>query len=181
MTNEELAIRIKAGIDVADNMLLLWQQNQGFIGQIANRYKYLAEEDDLLQEGYLGLCKAVDGYDPDQGVKFLTYAKYWIQQKMIRYIHNNGTVRIPVHEQITLSQYEKLVDAFATQIGRKPTDREIGHYLGLNGKQVTQLKKYAAMANIGSLDVPVGEDGDSSMYDLLPGQESPEDEAVEKQ
>ena len=84
-------LQTQAGANVADNMLRLWEQNRRFIFKMANRYRGQAEEDDLIQEGYLGLCRAVDGYDPDQGVNFLPYAGNWIRQGMARFIHNNGT------------------------------------------------------------------------------------------
>lgn len=64
MSNEELVNRIQAGIDTAANMAELWQQNKGFIVRMARRYSQLAEVDDLIQEGYIGLCNAVDGYRP---------------------------------------------------------------------------------------------------------------------
>lgn len=95
MTNEQLTIRIKAGIDVANNMLQLWQQNRGFIHKIVNQYKAYAEEEDLEQEGYLGLSAAVDHYNPDEGVTFIHYASFWIKQYIARYIRGNGTVRLP--------------------------------------------------------------------------------------
>lgn len=75
-SNEQLVIRIKAGIDVSDNMLQLWEQNRGFIATIAKKFCGYAEMDDLLQQGYLGLCQAVDAYDPDVGAPFVDYAAY---------------------------------------------------------------------------------------------------------
>lgn len=71
MTNEQLVIRIRAGIDVAENMLKLWQQNQGFIVAIAKRFQGYEDMEDLRQQGYIGLCQAVDGYNPDEGVYHL--------------------------------------------------------------------------------------------------------------
>lgn len=79
MTNEQLVLRIRAGENVPDNMLQLWQQNRGFIHKIVNQYKTFAEEEDLEQEGYLGLSEAVNHYNPDEGVTFLHYASYWIK------------------------------------------------------------------------------------------------------
>lgn len=67
MSNEQLALRIKAGEDVADNMLKLWEQNQGMIEELAGKYCYMAEKEDLKQEAYFAICKAVDSYDPDKG------------------------------------------------------------------------------------------------------------------
>ena len=91
MTNEQLALRIKAGEDVADNMLQLYQQNMGIIKDYARKYRSMAEEEDLQQEAYFAICKAVDSYDPDKGVSFLSWAVYWIRQQLLRYCQNNGT------------------------------------------------------------------------------------------
>ncbi len=81
-------------------MFALWQQNRNFIHTIAIHYQGCAELEDLEQEGYLALYDAVDRFDPMLLYAFITYAAYWIRQRMRRYIENCGrTVRIPVHEQ----------------------------------------------------------------------------------
>lgn len=74
MTNDQLVLRIRAGEDTAENMLMLWQQNQGIIGKLAGKYKSMAEEEDLKQEGFLGLCEAVRHWEPDDGADFMSYA-----------------------------------------------------------------------------------------------------------
>lgn len=178
MTNEQFAIRIKAGIDVADNMLQLWQQNRGFIHKIVNQYKVYAEEDDLEQEGYLGLSAAVDHYNPDEGVTFIHYASFWIKQYIARYIRGNGTVRLPEFMQGRIREYNKMVRKWKENYHRKPTDEEICHFLDLNWEMLENLKKAVQMAKIGSLDVPIGEDEDCSLYDLIPGSMD-EEEQVE--
>lgn len=181
MTNEQLVILVQDGKDTAENMARLWGQNQRFVFKMANRYKGQAEVEDLVQEGYLGLCRAVDGYDPEQGVKFLPYAAHWIRQNMARYIHNNGTVRIPAHEQGRLHQYRKLCNTFLLEEGRGPTDREIGHYLGLDAKGVRQLKRAAQMAAIKSLDAPApGEEEDMPLSDAVAAPEDVEGTALDK-
>lgn len=180
MTNEQLAIRIKAGIDVADNMLQLWQQNRGFIHKIVNQYKAYAEEEDLEQEGYLGLCAAVDHYNPDEGVTFIHYASFWIKQYIARYIRGNGTVRLPEFMQGRIREYNKMVQKWQQNYHRKPTDGEICHFLDLSWEMLENLRKAAQMAQIGSLDVPVGEEGDCSMYDLLPSAMDEEEQTIEK-
>lgn len=180
MTNEQLVTRIKAGVDVADNMLRLWTQCRRFIFKMSNRYRGCAEEDDLTQEGYLGLCRAVDGYDPGLGVDFLPYAAHWIRQAMARFIHNNGTVRIPVHEQGSLHQYRRLCNAFLLEEGREPTEREIGHYLGMGPKAVGRLKEAARMASIGSLDAPLDESEDISLSDAIAAPYDLEADALDK-
>ena len=180
MTNEQLAIRIKAGIDVADNMLQLWQQNRGFIHKIVNQYKTYVEEEDLEQEGYLGLSAAVEHYNSDEGVTFLHYASFWIKQYMSRYIKSNGTIRLPEFMQGRIREYNKMVQKWQQNYHRKPTDEEICHFLDINWEMLENLRKAAQMAQIGSLDVPVGEEGDCSMYDLLPSAMDEEEQTLEK-
>ena len=180
MTNEQLTIRIKAGIDVANNMLQLWQQNRGFIHKIVNQYKAYAEEEDLEQEGYLGLSDAVNHYNPDEGVTFLHYASFWIKQYMSRYVKSNGTIRLPEFMQGRIREYNRMVQKWQQNYHRKPTDGEICHFLGLNWEMLENLRKAAQMAQIGSLDVPVGEEGDCSMYDLLPSAMDEEEQTIEK-
>ena len=110
LTNEQLVLRIKAGENTAANMLQLWEQNKGFIYKIALKYQEYEEIDDLMQQGYLGLYDAIDNYDPSQGVKFITYAGYWIKQSMTRYIDNySSAVRISVPEQEHIRNYKKVV------------------------------------------------------------------------
>lgn len=161
-------------------MLKLWEQNRRFIFKMANRYRGQAEEDDLIQEGYLGLCRAVDGYDPDQGVNFLPYAGNWIRQRMARFIHNNGIVRIAVHEQESLYQYRRLCNTFMMELGREPTDREIGHHLSLGYKAVCRLKEAARMADIRSLDTPIDEEADTSLSDTIAAPEDVEGDTLDK-
>ena len=76
MTNEELVIRIQNHIDEADNMLQLWQQNTGLIATIAKKYSGYEDFDDLMQEGYIGLCNAVTAYNLEEGARFSTYAAF---------------------------------------------------------------------------------------------------------
>lgn len=180
MVNEQLVIRICAGIDEADNTLQLWQQNRGYINKIVNHYKAYAEEEDLQQEAYLGLCEAIRHYNPEEEVPFITYAGYWIRQQIGRYIKSNGTVRLPEHIQARVKEYKQMVLKWKVTIGRKPTDREICHYLGISREMLESIRKTAQMARIGSLDVPVGEDGECSMYDLLPSAINEEEQVIEK-
>ena len=95
MSNEQLVVLIQDGIDEAENMSLLWQQNEGFIGKLALIYAGQAEMDDLKQEGYLALCEAVRGYDVTREVPFLSYASFWLKTRMRRYVDQNKPVRLP--------------------------------------------------------------------------------------
>lgn len=179
-SNEELVIQIKAGIDAAENMLQLWQQNQGFITAIAKRFQGYEDMEDLRQQGYIGLCQAVDNYNPDEDTLFMTYARFWIRQSMQRYIEDCGSVvRIPVNLRSKVGKYKKLTAAFLAQFGRNPSDEEYRSYLDISDGILEKLRQAITMEDMGSLDVPIGEGEDCSMYDLLPGQESPEAEIVD--
>ncbi len=160
MTNEELVNKIKAEKNNSDYMLQLYRQTKKFIIMIAKEYVGKAEMEDLEQEGYLALYDAIEGYDPDRGCKFLTYAKYWIKQAMTRYIQNTGsTVRIPSHACEKLQDYKKLINAFWVCYGRKPNIREIAYNLKLSIEQVISIEKSAEMERLGSLDSYIFDDG----------------------
>ena len=181
MTNEELAIRIRAGIDVVDNMLILYQQNRGMIEKLAGKYSSMAEKEDLMQEGYIGLCNAVNHWDPDGGAKFLTYAVFWMKQRMRRYIEDCGSVvRIPVNEQQKQREYQKVKAAFEAQIGRKPTERELCHYLGVSRKTLARMENIAGIRKIASLDSYTGDEEDTPLSDMIPGHEDVEGSVLDE-
>lgn len=181
MDNEQLVARINAGIDTADNMLLLYQQNKGLIYTIAKKYSGLAELDDLAQEGYIGLCEAVSHYDNAAGVKFSSYAGTVIRRHMQRYIHGNSAVSMSEHMSALLHQYNRLCSAFIARYDRKPTDREVCHYLELSGKTLVLLKKAVEMSRTASLDVPISEeDGETTLCDTLKADYDTEQEVLER-
>lgn len=170
MNNEELVALIKAGIDTADNMLALWEQNKGMICKIARKYRAYADIEDLLQEGYLALYPAIDGYNPDNGNKFLSYAAPVIDQRLRRYVYNSSSpVRIPEHERMKIYEYKKVVNAFQTCLGRKPTRQEIAHNMGLSDKVVREIEKSVRMGQIASLDMPLKDEGGTdTLIDMIP-------------
>lgn len=170
MSNEELVALIKAGIDTADNMLALWEQNKGMICKIARKYSAYADIEDLQQEGYLALYPAIDGFNPDNGNKFLSYATPVIDQRLRRYISYSGSpVRIPEHERVKICEYKKMVNAFQTYLNRKPTRQEIAHNMGLSDKVVRELEKSVRMGQIASLDMPLKDEGGTdTLIDMIP-------------
>lgn len=180
MDNEQLVIRIKAGIDAAENMLQLWQQNQGYVFKIVNSYREYGEEEDLRQEGYLGLSEAVSHYNQDEGTPFITYAGYWIRQRIVRYIKGNGTVRLPEHMQGRIRKYKAVLAKWQRDLGRRPSEMEICGFMDIDEEMLRCIEKAARMGKIGSLDVPVGEDEDCTFYDLLPGTANEEEQVLEK-
>lgn len=183
MSNEQLVVRIKAGEDVAGNMERLYTQVKKFIHAIAWGYRGIGEVEDLEQEGYLALYPAIDGYDPDYGVKFLTYAESWIRQRMIRYARNNGSsLRLPVHCLEDMQRYGRFVSAFAAAHGREPSDAETRFYLGFTTEEVREIQENIRKSRLKSLDSPVtGLDGgeDATVGDLVASDEDPEGDALD--
>ena len=181
MTNEQLVARIRAGEDEAENMLALWQQNKGFIYKMAVKYQGYAEIEDLLQEGYLGLCEAVQHYDSAQGVSFITYAAFWIRQVIRRYIDNCcSVVRIPVSAKEEILQYKKIVDEYRKWYGKEPTDSEMRAFMYVSKEKLDAIKNSARMVNIRSLSEPVGDENDCSLEDVVASDQNIEDDVIKK-
>lgn len=174
-SNEKLVELIRAGADPACHMLQLWQQNRGLIGKIAARYQGCEDMEDLKQQGYIGLCDAVKGYCPKEGIPFANYAAYWIRQSMIRYIENSGAVRIPSYKQQEQRKYKRFVHDFEMQTGRAPADREICYYMGINDSDLQEIRRSVRTKQTESLDRYIGEDGGMTVSDLVPDDTDIED------
>lgn len=180
MTNEELVARIQAGIDEADNMLSLWQQNKGLIHAIARKYAAYEEMEDLEQQGYFGLCDAVRCYEPEEGANFCTYAVIWIKQSLQSYIDNCSTV-VRIHDRTKrrIVKYRRLYTSFEKEYNRKPTDREISSLLGVSIEIVKHVKEAAIMEKISSLDTPLNKDTEDTVGDFQPGAEYVENSVLD--
>lgn len=171
MTNEELATLIRAGVDVPDNMAALYEQNKGMIAKLAGRFKTYAEFDDLMQEGYIGLCNAVDAWVSDGGASFIHYAVFWMKQAMQRYIENCGScVRIPVHQQQRIRKLKKIRGQYVKLLGREPADWELCRLLGVSRDVLHHIQEDARKGQTGSLNAPLGEEGDLTLEDTIPDQ-----------
>ena len=181
MSNEELVKQIRAGSDTADHMLVLYQQNRRMIEKLAGKYSGMAEKEDLMQEGYIGLCNAVNHWEPDGGANFLSYAVFWIRQRMLRYIEENGSVvRIPAQERQKQQEYRKMVADFESQNGRKPTNEELCRCLGVGNRTLVRMQERSVMGRITSLDVCVGEEEDMLLSDMIPGQQDVEGSVLDE-
>lgn len=180
-TIEQLVAWIKAGEDVAGNMGRLYVQVRAFIRSMAWDYRGHADLEDLEQEGALALYTAIDNYDPAAGCLFLTYAGSWIRQAMSRYAWNNCiSIRIPEHERVQVWQYQKLEKAFWSRMGRGPSDQEAAYHLGVTRQQVLGLKKSISAMEVQSLDGRLGEDGESTLGDIIPGYGDVEKDVLER-
>lgn len=182
MTNEQLVTLVKAGENVADNMLQLWKQNENFIYKLALKYKGCAEIDDLNQEGYIGLCNAVEHYETDKGVLFLSYASYWIEQAMRYYINNcTGAIRVPVYARYEVQQYKKIANEYRKWYGREPSDIEMRDFLGVSAEKLETIKRACIVLNMRSLSEPVGgEDEELLLGDTIAQDENVEEDVIKK-
>jgi RNA polymerase primary sigma factor len=165
MSNEELVKNIQQGIDSSNNMRQLYQQNYGIILKIAKRYAYNNDVEDLTQEAYFGLYEAVNRYEDTHETTFITYAAYWVQQAIQRYLENNGDlVRLPVGLNGRMYQYKKMVGTYEKELNRKPTDREVCKHLNIGIKALESLKaSIHSFDKLDSLDREMQGEDDSSI------------------
>lgn len=182
MTNEQLVTFVQAGENVADNMLQLWKQNETFIGQIAMKYHGYAEIDDLKQEGYIGLCNAVDHYDSNKGVPFINYAAFWIKQGMQRYISTcTGAIRLPEYARKEVQQYKKILSEYLKWYGEEPTDYEMAGFMGVGEEKLFKIKYNAMLSNIRSLEAPMSEGNEEiTLGEMLATEDDVEADVIKK-
>ena len=179
LNNEQLVARIQGGDNESENMLQLWRQNKGFIATIARRYSSGAEMEDLEQEGYIALCEAVQHYDPDRGMSFISYAAFWIKRRMRICADNSRTVRRSFNAGDEVWQYQKIMREYRQEYGCDPSDWELCGFLYVSREKLDQIRKAAQMGNIRSLDEPVqGMDGDISLGDTVASGEDAVEEAI---
>ena len=173
MTNEELVERVRAG---DANIMELWNPLRGFIRKVARRYEERAELDDLMQESFFALEKAVALYDPDGGATFKTYLHFWLRSYMHKCCMKSTWV--PVNQRSVVNRYKNMIADYQRDFGHKPNRKEICDALELTDNQYDNIVCAVSAGQIRSLDDLIAED--LTIEDTVAGPDDVEAEVLDK-
>ena len=142
MTNEELVAEIQQGINLKENMSHLYMQNKPLISKLIKPYISYAEYDDLMQEAYFGLQKAIEHYTPMKNIKFISYAVYWIISEVARYTYkNSNTKNISISKMQEIYRYKKFLAQYSFLNSELPKDNVICNELKITQGHLNSIRK----------------------------------------
>ncbi len=164
----ELAKRAKAGDKEALKKLV--ESNLRFVVSVAKKYLGCGLPlHDLIAEGILGLIEAARRFDPDKGVKFISYAVWWIRQSIMQALaQQTGAVKIPVKQAVLVNKITRSYGELLKKLGREPTIEELAQHVGMEPKEVERLLSICQVPL--SLDTPIGDEEDTTFKDFLKGE-----------
>ncbi len=162
---KELAVRIRAGDKQALNQLV--RSNLKYVVSVANRYRGCGLSlEDLINEGNIGLIQAAKRFDPEKGVKFITYGVWWIRQAIMHALADQaGTVRLPIKQAGMLYKIGEKYQKLRQSLGREPTSEEVAKGVGCGEEEVEAVLR--VFRHYLSLDSPIGDADETSYLDML--------------
>ena len=166
----KLAARIKKGDQAARTHMI--KANLRLVVKIAHDYSnYGLPLLDLISEGNIGLMKAVERFDPKKGGKLSTYGAWWIKQSIKRALANQSkTIRLPVHLVDKIAKMKRVAMRLSEELGREPTDEELGERIGVSAAKVGQLKVISIRP--ASLDAPIGDSDSTEFGEIVPDEDA---------
>lgn len=166
-TNEELVNLIKTGIDVNDNMIKLWNNLEALIYNISKRYvnTYFGIED-LMQESFIAIYDILEFYNQEQS-KFSTFVCFCLKRHLFRYTHENSLFFSPGYMESIILRYKRYFTDYIRDNAMKPSDIQIVKDLNIDIQTLKIIKMTENNSNIASLDVPIGDDDNSNMLEII--------------
>ncbi len=162
--SERIRSKAKGAVDARHQMI---RSNLRLVISIAKRYANMGLSfSDLVEEGNVGLMRAVEKFNPDRGYRFSTYASWWIKQAIMRALSNQGkTIRIPVYMYDVISKWRKIRDGLMQRLNRVPTRKEIATMMNISVEKVKEIENIAGRPS--SLNAPISLDGTAELIDLI--------------
>lgn len=164
----QLAIKAKAGDQKAMEKLV--SCNLRFVLTVAREFQYgKMDIEDLINEGNIGLIKAIDKFDPSKGFKFISYAVWWVRQSIMQYVYENGNmIRLPINKINVMGKVNKASEPLFQMLEREPTSEEIQAISDFSPEDIKSI--YMDTAKVFSIDQKVSEDSETELIDIIPGE-----------